>query len=568
MEIIDRPTILKYLQITLLSYSRICHFIPEKAPTTRFKARFQRLSRESLQIRLDDIPNGIDGSIVFFSYTFIFRFRTRLHANADTGIYSCSIPSMIETFDRRKYARLKFESRENKIVTIHNKSLNQSITGILADLSAGGLGFIVTDLDLVPKKGDLIMTALKLRDLEFQVMAEVAQVRNDFVGAVFLEKSTKFQLELNNLIKLEIDWRSEHMLKNLKQREEMLKVFHQSQEKSALEQKKLADKLNFLDPFLDHFCDSFKAVTDLDLTYESAQYRESTSPAELKFLYLHFYFNTDLLFIGYFSAPQDVLYKLALPLFGDQLSGKGFNESILLEVLGKQIVARSNGPENNNRIFTYADASVHNTNKRLLSDLLQQHSIRIDFQSPIGTFSLMLMAENLEESLNLCTKAKAREFITMEKMDLIEPISYSTLKVFSEFLKLDIREKSVTTREQLMPRFEISILLDIFFEDVDGKVILNLSKRLALKIYELLLNEKIDEFNADVKDAVAELTNMITGNAKSQFEDQGIYYKIGTPVVLESREGVIIYAKNMNFLSSVYWTSEGFFELSFSFFKK
>jgi CheY-specific phosphatase CheX len=119
-----------------------------------------------------------------------------------------------------------------------------------------------------------------------------------------------------------------------------------------------------------------------------------------------------------------------------------------------------------------------------------------------------------------------------------------------------------------LPRFEISVLLDIFFKEFDGKVILNLSKKLALKIYEILLEEPVDEFNSEVKDAVAEITNMITGNAKSEFEKQGIYYKLATPIVLESREGVAIYAVNMKFLSSVYWTSEGFFDLNFSFFKK
>jgi chemotaxis protein CheX len=568
MEIVSRQSILKYLNITLLSYSRICHFTPAKEPDKRIKCRFINISSRDIRLNLGDIPRGLDGHVVFYSYTFIFRFRTRLRAASEVGDYYCDIPKMIETFDRRKYARLKFESRENMVVSIRNKSLNSSIKGILTDISAGGLGFTVVHTAEAPKAGDLIVTDVSLKEKMFQVMAEVAQVRGDHVGCVFLEKSVKFQLELNAMVKQEIDWRSEHMLNNLRKREEMVKSFHKAKEKSDQAIRDISKKLTLLEPFIEHFINDFHIVTDIVLSQDTAEYRESTAPSDLHSLFLNSYFNSDLLFKVYFSGQRDILHRLAKPVFGDRLGGRGINASIVLEELGAKLSRHTGRPGESNHIFTYSGPKVVETNKRMLSDLLRLPSIRIGFTSSIGDFTMLLLAENLHDALNLCDKARAKEFITMEKMDLIEPISYATLNVFSELLKLDIREKSVTTRDRLVPRFEISVLLDIFFEKIDGKVILNLSKKLAFKIYELLLGEQVEEFDADVKDAIAEVTNMITGNAKSEFEKQGIYYKISTPVVLESREGVVIYAKNMRFLSSVYWSSEGFFDLSFSFFKK
>lgn len=568
MEIVNRDEILKYLNITLLSYSRICYFAPSKNPKHRIKARFLHVSPQVIQMRLNDVPENLDGALVFYSYTFIFRYHTHLQSGAEPGVYYCEIPQMIETFDRRKYARLKFESRENKIVTIHNQTLSSSIQGILTDISAGGIGFVVVNTERIPKAGDVIMTDIRLGDKKFQTLSKVAHVRNDQVGASFLEKSNKLQLELNAIIKTEINWRSETMLQNLKKREEIVKSFRKEQEKVDSRPRELDEKLDRLDPLIDLFVESFQVITGIGLNRETVEHKESTALSSLLSLHQDIHLADISLFQSYITASQDTLNHIAKPVFEDKLDGRAVNAGIILDQLGGRLEAFSKQLDKKKQILKFTGSDVVKTDKRFLSELLRKPSFKVGFSSSAGPFQLTLMAEDLEEALNLCDKAKEREFMTMDKMDLIEPISYSALKIFTDYLKLEVREKSVTFREQLLPRFEISVLLDIFFDDIDGKVILNMSKRLALKIFEKLFDEPVEEFNDEVKDAVAEITNMITGNAKAQFEEHGIYYKLATPVVVESREGVIIFATNMKFLSSVYWTSEGFFDLSFSFFKK
>jgi hypothetical protein len=122
----------------------------------------------------------------------------------------------------------------------------------------------------------------------------------------------------------------------------------------------------------------------------------------------------------------------------------GINPSIVLNQLGIKLKDYSSKSGEYKQIFNFNSIESLKSNKRTLSELLRHPCIRVQFDSSIGKFSLLLKTENLEEALDLCYKAREREFITMERLDLIEPISYSTIKVFSEFLKLDIREKSVT----------------------------------------------------------------------------------------------------------------------------
>lgn len=514
-------------------------------------------------------PSHLEGYLVFYSYTFIFRFKTQLRPGTTSFSYVCDIPRMIETFDRRKFARLKFESKENKVITVYNKSFDMNFKGILTDISVSGLGFSVINIDEIPKVGDIILTDIELPGKKFRAIASVVHVREDMVGCIFLEGELATQKELKDIINREIDWRSENLLINLKKREEIIQSLGK-QEKTTdnLTVTEMIEKQNAMSPLIDFFISSFHHATGIILAKRWITYKETSLLPYVISMNASINIYNSLVFTCYFSSNREELYKLAPFAFNNKTDGMVVSSSIVLDEIGRKLKAFSDSQEPSKQIFSFGTPRTLETNKRLLSDLSRRPSIDVHFTSAAGDFHLLLMAENTIDAVSACASARAREFVTLEKMDMLEPISFAALKVFSEFLKLEIREKSVTSRDQLLPRFEISIILDIFFNEFEGKVILNLSKKLALKIYELLFNEPVEEFTKEVKDAVAEITNMITGNAKSEFENMGVYYKISTPVVLESREGVAIYARHMKFLSSVYWTSEGFFDLSFSFYKK
>ncbi len=508
----------------------------------------------------------LDGYVAFHSYTFIFRFKTKLvHEQVD--MYHCKIPEQIETYDQRRYARLIFESKENKIVSLYNKSLAKNMKCILTDISAGGIGFIVANPEEMPKEGDLILARISLLEKNIESFAKVMQIRDNNVGCAFMEKSPHFQTDINNTILQEVEWRSEMMLKNLLKREELLKKVREEVGKGENEsdQNILATKLGALDPVLDYMVVRFEAITGLLLEKKGVNYKENTVGSFESALHFKLKINT-IAFKCLFFAHRSVLYKLAKTFVQNQKSGYVVNANDILAALGRKLVRASSVRSQGEILAEISEPTIVEANKLTLSALLKRPSIQVGFNSGGGEFNLFLMSENLARSIRACSRI--RKFVTLEKMELIEPISYSTIDVFSNYLKLDIREKSVITRDRLLPRFEISILLDIFFDDLEGKVVLNMSKKLALKIHEILLGEVVEDFNHSVKDAVAELTNMITGNAKNEFEKNGIYYKLSTPVVINCKDSAVMYARNMTFLSSVYWTSEGFFELSFSFFKK
>ncbi|MCP4221135.1 MAG: hypothetical protein GY765_41280 [bacterium] len=533
------------------------------------KARFVSITEGKIQLSLEDKPKQHGGYFVFHSYTYIFRFESKLTASEEPNIFYCDVPMSIRTSDRRKYSRLIFESKENKIITLHNKNLSQSIKSVLNDISAGGFGFTAPLPEQLPKVGDVVVADFALKELKIHCLSKVMQVRGSFVGCAFLEKGSELQLGINKIVTREIQWRSEIMYRNLKKREEMMhkmrKQLHDNRTGAPELKKKEEIKLDPLVPMLDYFIETFASVAGTRLTKKEMGYRESTACDFSSAMFFKINYK-QAVFKGFFYAPNTLIRKLAPAVF-DRTDGVVFNSGDVLAALGKQLVATSQAMKSWDMRCTFSDSAVMEINKRLLSSMMKLPSVRMVFGSDIGDFNLFIMADHLPETIKSCLTAL--EVVTMDKLELMEPISYSTLNVFGNYLKLEIREKSVVTRDRLLPRFEISILLDIFLgKDIEGKVVLNLSKKLALRIYEILVDEKVDEFTAEVKDAVCEITNMITGNAKSEYEKNGIYYKMATPVVLNCKENTMVYAGKMPFLSSVYWTSEGFFDLSFSFIKK
>ncbi len=65
-----------------------------------------------------------------------------------------------------------------------------------------------------------------------------------------------------------------------------------------------------------------------------------------------------------------------------------------------------------------------------------------------------------------------------------------------------------------------------------GSVVLSFSSAAICKIVGSMLGTEYTEMNDDVKDAVGELTNMISGDARRQLAEAGIMFEAGIPNIV------------------------------------
>jgi chemotaxis protein CheX len=72
-----------------------------------------------------------------------------------------------------------------------------------------------------------------------------------------------------------------------------------------------------------------------------------------------------------------------------------------------------------------------------------------------------------------------------------------------------------------------------------GSVALTFPTKTALNIYRLTMGEEANGLNADVRDIVGELANIIAGAAKVEFSELSISYHISIPTIVVGKNHAI-----------------------------
>lgn len=92
-----------------------------------------------------------------------------------------------------------------------------------------------------------------------------------------------------------------------------------------------------------------------------------------------------------------------------------------------------------------------------------------------------------------------------------------------------------------------------------GTVSVTFDKDSILKIVNNMLYENYTEITEDIADAVGELTNMITGQARAELSEQGMSFQASTPSVVLGRGHAINHVGQAPILSIPFETPDGKF---------
>ena len=76
---------------------------------------------------------------------------------------------------------------------------------------------------------------------------------------------------------------------------------------------------------------------------------------------------------------------------------------------------------------------------------------------------------------------------------------------------------------------------------VRGSFALSFSEECILHLVSNMLGEEIDSINADIKDAVGEITNMVSGAARQKLDQMGISLKAALPTVVTGKNHTFVH---------------------------
>lgn len=115
---------------------------------------------------------------------------------------------------------------------------------------------------------------------------------------------------------------------------------------------------------------------------------------------------------------------------------------------------------------------------------------------------------------------------------VINPLLSAVIETFDLALGSTARRGSLELRAERPTIYDVSAVISITGR-VKGSVCLSFRRMTCLAIYERMLGEPAPFINAEVRDAVGETANMVTGSTKSKLE-MGL--NIGLPQVFAAED--------------------------------
>jgi chemotaxis protein CheX len=142
------------------------------------------------------------------------------------------------------------------------------------------------------------------------------------------------------------------------------------------------------------------------------------------------------------------------------------------------------------------------------------------------------------------------------RVEYINPFVESTRAVFATMLRFEVRRGEISLKRALQPEHEISGIIGLSGA-AKGTVVISMSASLAIEITSIFVGERSVTINADVIDAIGELTNMIVGSAKAKLDD--LKMSIGLPTVIVGRNHAVAFPSGVTPLSIPFESMHGAF---------
>ena len=123
------------------------------------------------------------------------------------------------------------------------------------------------------------------------------------------------------------------------------------------------------------------------------------------------------------------------------------------------------------------------------------------------------------------------------KMELIQPFINAADAVLSETLACPINISDITMDEESYRRRATAAMIEIS-GDIEGHVIFDVEDTTAVKVARNIAG--MDDLECDpqiIRETVAELANLVIGNAVTTLNDQGFRFKVHPPIEHAGAQG-------------------------------
>ena len=148
--------------------------------------------------------------------------------------------------------------------------------------------------------------------------------------------------------------------------------------------------------------------------------------------------------------------------------------------------------------------------------------------------------------------------------ELINPFVKSVENVITTMAGISLTMEKLALKTDNRTWGDVSGIIGLAGNQASGNMILSFDQPSILAIVSGMLGEKFTAIDAQVTDAVGELTNMVSGGAKAQLSEKGYSFDMATPIILVGKDIEIKQLSKAPILMVPFITSEGKFVLEAS----
>lgn len=124
------------------------------------------------------------------------------------------------------------------------------------------------------------------------------------------------------------------------------------------------------------------------------------------------------------------------------------------------------------------------------------------------------------------------------KAEFVNPFASAMVMVFQKEFGMNVMRDSLALYQGPLKGADVNTIIGVTGQ-LEGQVIYTFEERVALRIASALMGETVEELDELAKSAVAELGNIITGNAAIGLSENGYNCILTPPTLLTGKELIV-----------------------------
>jgi len=149
-------------------------------------------------------------------------------------------------------------------------------------------------------------------------------------------------------------------------------------------------------------------------------------------------------------------------------------------------------------------------------------------------------------------------------VEIINPFIDATMNVLETMASITPRPGKPYLKKAKLARGEVTGVIGLTGE-VSGTLSVSFTKTSILSVVSNMFGEEMKEINEEIMDAVGEITNIISGQARQKLEESGRSMKSAIPVVITGKNHTITHITPFPVFAVDFSTDNGEFAIEVCF---